>query len=202
VTRLLLIRHGETEWNLDSRYQGHSDIPLNTTGRRQAAALARRLAGEPLAAIYSSDLCRARATAEAVAAPHGLPVHTDARLREIGFGQWEGLTRAEIEKRYAEALALWYRDPANVRPPDGETVTEVAARLRAAVRDIAARHDGATVALVGHGGAFQVCLCVLLGVEPARRWQFKLGHGSLSVVELHNDAAILMSLNDCHHLDE
>lgn len=202
MIRLLLVRHGETEWNQHGRYQGHADTPLNDRGRAQAAALAACLAREPLAAVFCSDLSRARETAQAVAAPHHLAAVADARLREIAFGRWEGLTHAEIEQRYPGQWAIWAADPAHVSPSGGETVAEVADRLAAAVTDVAALHQEATVALVGHGGAFQVLLCRLLHVDPARRWQFKLQHGSISEVQLYDEDAILMRLNDCHHLSE
>ena len=102
MTTILLVRHGETDWNLERRWQGHIDRPLNDVGRAQARALADRLDSEPFAAVYSSDLARARETAEIVAAAHGLPVHLDPRLREADVGEWSGLTADEIERRYPE----------------------------------------------------------------------------------------------------
>ena len=142
VTTILLARHGETDWNRDLRVQGHSDTPLNEDGREQARALAESLAGEPIQAIYTSDLARARETAEIVAAPRDLEVHVDRDLRERNFGSWEGLTREEIDDRFGEASTH-----------DGETNDEVRERVLAAVHRIVAGHPDQVVLVVSHGGA-------------------------------------------------
>ena len=141
MTTLLLARHGETDWNRELRIQGSSDIALNELGREQARALAEELADVPLHAIYASDLSRARATAAAVAATHGLDVRLDSRLRERSFGSWEGLTR--------EDLAAF---PEGSRH-DGESDEQVRARVLEAVQEIARAHPGQHVLVVSHGGA-------------------------------------------------
>ena len=149
VTTLLLVRHGETDWNAERRWQGHTDVPLNARGREQARGLAEQLTAEPLDAIYSSDLSRARETAEIVGGTLGLPVVTDADLREIDVGSREGLTAAE----------------AGERPWDGEPHDRHAARVLAAVKRIAERHPAGRVLVVAHGG----CLRRVqehLGAEP------------------------------------
>ena len=115
MTTLLLARHGETDWNRDHRWQGHSDPPLNETGRRQAAALAAQLTD--LDAIYSSDTERAHETAGIVAERLDLPVTTDERLREVSFGDWEGLTRAEIDARFADGFTRWASGETAIAPP-------------------------------------------------------------------------------------
>lgn len=141
---LLLVRHGETDWNREGRVQGHSDVPLNDTGRAQARALAARLAAERVDAVYASDLRRARDTACEVARASGHPVTTTPDLREKHFGSWEGLTRDEILSRDPDALSgPW---------GDGETRDEMADRVLHALREIAARHEGETVVVVSHGG--------------------------------------------------
>jgi probable phosphoglycerate mutase len=144
VTTILLARHGETDWNLQRRWQGWADPPLNDTGRAQARALAEELRDVAFDAVYSSDLRRARETAEIVAAPHGVPIVVDRALREIDIGSWSGLTRAEIERRFP-----------NRERPDGETHDEHAARVRAAVLRIARENVGRRVLLVGHGGTIR-----------------------------------------------
>ncbi len=141
MTTILLARHGETDWNRDRRVQGHSDTTLNETGRAQARALAAALAAEPLDAVYSSDLSRARETAEIVAARHELPVSLDPQLRERSFGSWEGLTGAEIDARFGD----WSLH-------DGETDDHVRERVLAATHRIVARHPGEEVLVVSHGG--------------------------------------------------
>jgi probable phosphoglycerate mutase len=158
VTTLLLARHGETDWNRELRIQGSSDIDLNALGREQAESLADELADVELDAIYASDLSRARATAEAVAARKLLPVRLDARLRERSFGTWEGLTREDIEERYLPDDR-----------PDGESDEEVRARVLAAIQDISAAHPGEQVLVVSHGGALNAFWHHALG-ERIERW--------------------------------
>lgn len=144
TTTLLLVRHGETDWNRDGRVQGHSDVPLNETGQAQAEALAEELRDEPVGAIYSSDLCRALDTAEAVAVRVGRAVEALPGLREKHFGTWEGLTREEILARFPDAVAG--------RWGDGETREQMDVRVLATLEAIAARHDDETVVVVTHGG--------------------------------------------------
>lgn len=148
---LLLIRHGQTEWNLQGRYTGQSDIPLNETGRAQARRLAESLSGNPPEVVIASDLQRARETAEIIAAPFGLPVQTDPRLREIHQGVWEGMHFSQIKEKFAQAFAARKADPLTVAPPGGETVRQVRDRVVAAVSDIVREHNGRRVAVVAHG---------------------------------------------------
>jgi broad specificity phosphatase PhoE len=156
MTTLLLARHGETDWNRELRIQGSSDIELNELGRKQAHALAEELEHVELDAIYASDLSRARATADAVAASHGLEVHLDPRLRERSFGSWEGLTREDIAERPE-------------KQHDGESNDEVRERVLAAVQEIAAAHPGEQVLVVSHGGALNALWHHALGVH-VERW--------------------------------
>jgi len=152
VTRILLARHGETDWNRVGRWQGHADPPLNDAGRGQAAELAERLAGDGIAAIYSSDLRRASQTAHVVADRLGLAVVEEAGLREIDVGSWSGLTRAEVEQRFPEGYARWLRGDIG---HDGETREELSERVVGAVERIAAAHPGDTILAVTHGGAIR-----------------------------------------------
>ncbi|MGH3072819.1 MAG: histidine phosphatase family protein [Gaiellaceae bacterium] len=157
MTTLLLARHGETDWNRELRIQGSSDIELNDLGRRQAQSLAQELTDVELDAVYASDLARARQTAQAVAATHGLDVRFDARLRERSFGSWEGLTREDIEEF-----------PPGSRH-DGESDDEVRERVLAAINDIVAGHAGEQVLVVSHGGALNSLWHHALGVR-VERW--------------------------------
>jgi alpha-ribazole phosphatase len=165
MSRLCLVRHGQTDWNLEGRYQGQSDMPLNETGRAQARALAQQLQDQPFTAIYTSDLQRARETAEIIAASVHLPVTLEPRLREINQGKWEGQLVEGIKARYAE---LWQRrtvDPTNVRPPGGETVGEVARRVYTALNDIARLHPTGCVLIVSHGLALATVICKVRGIR-------------------------------------
>jgi broad specificity phosphatase PhoE len=150
MTRILLARHGETDWNVHRRVQGHSDTPLNDTGREQARALGAELAGEPIDAVYSSDLMRAHETARIVADPRGLDVVALRDLRERHFGTWEGLTDDEIFARFPEAReGPW---------GDGETREAMVARVLDALRRIAETHPEACVLVVSHGGPLRAVL--------------------------------------------
>lgn len=149
-TTILLVRHGETDWNLENRVQGHSDRPLNDTGREQAHALADQLVDEPIDAVYASDLIRARDTARAVADRYGLPVLPLPGLREKNFGTWEGLTDVEIRTRFPSAAdGPW---------GDAETTEDVAERVLEALRGITERHPGGHVLVVTHGGPLRAVL--------------------------------------------
>jgi broad specificity phosphatase PhoE len=158
MTRILLARHGETDWNREHRWQGQSDTPLNDTGRKQARALAEELAGEPLDAVYSSDLIRAHETARVVAEQRGLDVVAIRDLRERSFGSLEGLTTDEIQARYPGIELPW---------SDGETREAMAERVLGALKRIAETHPDAHVLVVSHGGPLRAVLthCGLDGVE-------------------------------------
>lgn len=156
VTRILAVRHGETDWNRETRIQGHTDIGLNANGLAQARRLGTALRDEPLAAIYASDLDRARATAEAVAMHHGLPVRTDAGLRERGFGRLEGLTWAEIESLHPDEALAWRKRHPEFAPPGGESLLRFRERIVSTVHTLAARHLGQQVLIVAHGGVLDV----------------------------------------------
>jgi len=160
------VRHGETDWNLGRRLQGHSDRPLNETGRGQAQALAEELADEPLEAVYASDLSRADETARIVANAHDLEVTTLPELRERHFGTWEGLSDAEIKERFADQIAEGTLG-------DGETREQMDRRVLEALRRIAGAHPDGTVLVVSHGGPLRAVLrhCEIDGVERVENCQ-------------------------------
>ncbi len=160
LLKVWLVRHGETDWNREGRWQGHTDVPLNAEGRAQAEALAARLRGQRLAAIATSDLSRARETAQAVAQVHGLPVLGPYReLRERGYGVFEGLTREQCEAQYPDLVRSG--PPLGLlEPPGSEPRKEVGARLDRIVRALVTEHgdEHAPVLLVSHGGAIRTFL--------------------------------------------
>lgn len=170
MTRLVLVRHGETDWNRQGRWQGQSDTPLNDTGRAQAAAMAESQRGLPLAAIYSSDLRRATETAAALAAVSGAPIHRDPRLREISLGAWEGMLFDDIRRRDGDQLDRLRREPARGRAPGGESPAEVLNRVRAVLADIARDHPADRVAVVSHGLALAALKVHLLGLPLDLVW--------------------------------
>jgi broad specificity phosphatase PhoE len=170
MTKLCLVRHGQTGWNLEGRYQGQSDISLNENGRIQARTLAQQLKDYPFCAIYASDLERAKETAEIIAVGIHLPVRCDSRLREINQGEWEGQLVDIIKARYAD---LWQQrtvDPASIRPPGGETVQEVADRVYAALDDIARIHPTGSVLIVSHGLALATVVCKVRGIPVGQAY--------------------------------
>lgn len=150
MTRLILIRHGETDWNVEGRYQGQADPPLNARGLAQARELAEALRGVTLDVLYSSPLRRALQTAQILATGLGLPLHVEPRLMEIHQGDWQGRLRAEISARYPDLFRRWETEPWEVTPPGGEHLTHVQGRVDAALDDILARHEGQHVGLVIH----------------------------------------------------
>lgn len=176
--RLYLVRHGETEGNRERRYIGWEDLPLNSRGEEQAQALAQSLAREPITAIYSSDLVRAKATAAPIAHAHRLPVQVDSDLREVNFGAWSGLTYAEIERIAPDRLRAWINDPEQHAPPGGESLA--ALRLRA-LRAVPLR-DGALV--VSHGGTLRALLSHWTG---GSFWETQIPLAGVIVVEWEGD---------------
>ncbi|MBK1614401.1 phosphoglycerate kinase [Rubrivivax gelatinosus] len=156
MTEFLFIRHGETDWNRQQRFQGHIDVPLNPTGQAQAERLAARLAAAPADAVYSSDLVRARQTAEPLARAWGRPLQLVPELREQSFGVLEGLELATIASVQPELWALWAARRADYTLPGGESVRDFSARVLVAVTRLAADHEGGRVAVVTHGGVLDM----------------------------------------------
>jgi 2,3-bisphosphoglycerate-dependent phosphoglycerate mutase len=183
MTRLILIRHGETDWNTEGRWQGQVDVPLNATGRRQAQRMARSLKSAAIMAIYSSDLQRARQTAQVLADSTGLPLHLDSRLREIHQGEWQGLLFSEIQARYTQAYQDRQRDPLNFSPPGGEAVAQVRERVVAAIREIVRQHPDEAVAIVLHGFVLAVLIAHLRGQPFDQVWDLIPGNGQWVVIE-------------------
>jgi probable phosphoglycerate mutase len=164
LTELWLIRHGETDWNLEGRLQGQADPPLNATGWRQAEQLADRLAGQDIEALYSSDLLRARQTAGVIGRRLRLSPCLDRRLREVNHGEWDGMLTADVKARYAARWASRLASPLDVPPPGGETVLQVARRAAAAADSIARAHPQVRVAVVSHGLALAALDCQARGI--------------------------------------
>ncbi len=200
ATRFYLIRHGQTDWNAERRYQGQIDSRLSEVGRAQAAQLAHVLARIPLRAVYSSPLSRALRTAEAIAGPHDLRVVTMELLGEVRLGDWEGLTVAEIVSRFGPIYEARRRDPERVTPRGGETLAELGARAMHAVRQIVARHPGGTVAAVAHGGVNKTILLSVLGAPFGSYWRIRQDNAAINVLEFGGGRARVTLLNETSHL--
>jgi broad specificity phosphatase PhoE len=201
--RLLLVRHGQTAWNLGAgpeRFRGRTDLPLDATGEAQAEGVGRRLATAEIAAIYASPLLRARQTAAPLAGRLGLPVQPHDGLLDINYGLWQGLTQEEVATAYPELHRLWRTRPERVRFPGGESLADVRDRLCTLLGQLAEVHPGQTVVLVGHQIVNKVLVCALLNLELDNIDRIGQEPAALNVFEQQRDRWDLLSLNDCCHL--
>ena len=202
LTRIVAIRHGETAWNVDTRIQGQLDIPLNDTGRWQARRLGQAVAEEGIAAIYASDLLRAYDTARAVADSTGCEIVTEVGLRERHFGEFEGHTWKEIEKRWPEGSERWRRRDLDFAPAGGESLREFYERSVATATRLASAHPGQTIAFVAHGGVMDCLYRVAsrIDLQAPRSWQ--LGNASINRLLYTPQGFTLVGWSDTFHLDD
>jgi phosphoserine phosphatase len=199
--RLFLVRHAETDWNRDRRYQGWTDSSLSEVGRVQAEAVARALATPALAAIYSSPLTRARDTAEAIARPHKLTVQVAEAFKEMGFGQWEGLRLADARDRDQALYQSWLDTPHLVTPPGAEALGDVKARVLAGLETLRSAHDGGSICLVTHAIVARVLILEALGLPLSRIWSIQVSPTGISELEFRPDWTALHRMNTLVHLD-
>lgn len=199
MTHLYLVRHGETVWNREQRYQGQEDVPLSEKGRNQARCLAAALKDRSFDRILASDLSRAHETAEMIAEPAGIPVETDPRLREMSFGRWEGLTHPEILARYPEEWESYRADPAGGRAPGGESMTEVQKRAMAVMEEALAEKPGHLL-VVSHGALLKAVICALLDLDLSYRHRLIIDNTGLSIVKYRPGRSRLLRFNDTCHL--
>ena len=199
--RLILVRHGSTAWNEEGKYQGTVDVPLSDKGRQEAEMVAERLRHEKIDAVYSSNLRRARETAEIIARPHGLPVQVVDELGEINFGDWEGLTAQEIKDKFGEeAYRTWLEDPVNADISGGDRITDFAERVIRGFDRIIQAHQDDTVVVATHGGALMVLGCHLHGDDLSCFRKYYHHNAAISVVELEGDVLQIKQLNYRDHL--
>ena len=200
VTRLLIIRHGQSLWNEAGRIQGQQDIALSALGLRQAEALGNRLRAAHLDAIYASPLLRARQTAAAIAGPHGMDVRLEPDLAEIHHGMWEGMTEADVATQFGDLLDLWRTRPSQVQMPGGEHFVDCQARGLAAVERIAAAHPAQTVAVVTHDVVVKAVIAHVLGLDADHITRFNVDNTGVSVVTYGPDGAVVQCVNDTGRL--
>ena len=197
----LLLRHGQTPMSVQKRYAGRSDVPLTDTGVRQAAAAAKRLAPAGIGAIVTSPLRRAVQTAEEAAAVTGVPVVTEDGFRETDFGDWEGLTFAEVRERWPAELTAWLADPA-VAPPGGESFAEVSERVTAALHRVLAGRAGQTILIVSHVTPIKTLVAAAMLAPPLALYRMHLEVAALCEIDWYADGpAVLRSFNDTAHLN-
>lgn len=201
MTLIILVRHGQTEWNRVERFRGRADVPLDATGLAQAEATARRIAAEwRPAAVYSSPLSRAVKTGEAIARQFDLPVKPHRGLVDIDYGQWQGLTPTEAKGLWPEIVDAWYRTPDAARIPGGETLADLRARAMDAVHELAVRHSEETIIMVAHTVVNRAILLGVLGLHNNRFWHLRQDTCAINVLELDSDDFTLVSMNDTCHL--
>ena len=197
----LIVRHGETEWNVGGRIQGHADVPLSKAGERQSQRLARRLSPFPIDAAYSSDLQRCVGTAREILKERPVPLHTTPQLREYHQGVFEGLTVEETKRRYPEHFAASLVKDLDFAPPEGESTRQTSARMAAFLSVVRRQHADDNLLIVGHGGALMALLVALLELPLEANWRFFMSNCSLSIVDIYPDNAVLRLYNDTSHLD-
>lgn len=201
MTRIILIRHGETTWNIEGRYQGQEDTPLSERGLEQGRLLAEGLRCIPLDAAVSSPLQRSYQTCQFCAELHGLPVAADERLLEINHGSWEGVLANDIQKQYPKEFAQWHTEPHKVQMPGGgESLEDVRKRVRAAFDDYAVRYEGQTVLVAAHDAVNKAIICDLLGLGMERFWQIKQDNTCINVLEYNQSVWRIVLLNSTNHL--
>jgi 2,3-bisphosphoglycerate-dependent phosphoglycerate mutase len=206
ATRIIAVRHGETAWNVDTRIQGQLDIALNDKGRWQAQRAGRALADESIDRIYSSDLMRAHATAQAIANhssnPAARQVHLHTGLRERGFGTFEGQTWADIEINWPDESRRWRQRDPHFAPPGGETPLQLRERVSRTVNELAAQHLNEQIVLVAHGGVMDMLyrLATQQDIGAPRTWE--LGNAAINRLLWTPDALTLVGWADTRHFDE
>ncbi|MGD9944152.1 MAG: histidine phosphatase family protein [Burkholderiaceae bacterium] len=204
MTELILVRHGITPWNRERRFQGQIDIPLSDEGVQQAQRTGRRLASLPLAAVYSSDLARARQTAEPIAASRSLALQFEPGLRERHYGGFEGLTRDELLRDHADAFRRWREREPDFQLPGagGETLRQFYQRVEATLRALAARHAGETIVAVTHGGVLDCAYRVATGLGLSAQRDFDLFNASVNRIGWDGGAFRLLGWGEVGHLNE
>ena len=201
ATRIIAVRHGETAWNVDTRIQGHLDIALNDTGHWQARQVARALADEPLAAVYTSDLQRAHATAQAIAQASGAPLVAEPGLRERSFGELEGRTFAEIEAELPEQARRWRQRDPHFAPTGGETLVQLRERIAATTHRLAAQHTEQLIVLVAHGGVRDMLYRLATGLDLQAPRTWLVTNASINRLLWTPQGLTLVGWADTQHLD-
>jgi broad specificity phosphatase PhoE len=199
LTTIILIRHGETEWNREEIFRGRADIELNETGLKQARLLAQCLADEKMNVIYSSPLKRAFKTAEMIARYHDIDVSVASELIDFDYGEWQGLSHDVVKRRYSSLYNKWLKNPQEVKMPAGESLNDVRSRTLRLVDQVVAGHQG-LVALVSHRVTNKVLICALLGLDNAYFWNIRLDTCGITIFTREDDRFVLVKHNDTSFL--
>lgn len=203
MTKLYLIRHGETEWNATSKVQGTTDIRLNDKGRMQAEQVAKRLASENISVLYTSSLLRAKETAEKISKELNIEPKELHEFREICLGPWQGLTIDEIKENYSDHFKIYREKPSEFSMPGAETFIQVAERFCNAINGIVAENKGKNIVVVSHGAAIKAAVISILGIDIDHYNKFRTDNASISILQFsdkYNGGVVVHSLNDTCHL--
>lgn len=199
--RMILVRHGESEWNRIHRYQGQLDAPLSEVGRQQATALAERLRNESFVAIYTSPLQRAANTADAIAQFHpDVPISADAALMEIHHGEWQGKYAHDIESTYVEELREWRQHPMRSQMPGGESFSNVLKRTLDFQERMLATHHGKTIVVSTHDVVLKILVAAALEMSMDRINRLWIANASITIIDYQEQSPFLVSLSDVCHL--
>ena len=202
MMRLILVRHGQTEWNADGRYQGQSNVALSDTGRKQAKFLAERFPVKCLDAIYSSDLDRAKETAECVGEKLGVPVHPEKAFRELSFGDWEGLTYQQITARWPEESHKLFTAPDELEIPNGETFRALQNRALAKIDELCKAHVNQTIGIFAHGAINKTILAGLMHIPLHYLWSLRQDNTAVNILRLDDGYVTVELINSTSHLGE
>lgn len=202
MTEIVIVRHGETALNTLGVFRGRSDVALNERGEEQARALAAALAGEPLAAVYSSPLVRALDTAREVASRHGLEPVIDRAFDNIDLGEWQGREKTRVQEEQPELWRLWKEDPDALVIPRGETLADVRGRAHARTLELVEEHEGRRIAVVTHRSVAKLLSGALLGIDSGYFWRFYLDNAGYSVFGFNDGAFVLLKWNEACHLTD
>ena len=199
--RLYLVRHGETEWNVQGRIQGHTDVELSDWGRQQAQAMAQRLSGVTFDVAYTSDLSRSSETAQIILGQRTTSLHSTDRLREFHKGVFEGLTVHEYRRRYPDLYQASLVNDLDFAPTGGETIRQTSSRMAGFVSELKKDHQNETVLVVGHGGSLRSAVVAIMDLPLEANWKMAMGNCSLSVFDIYPDNAVMLLYNDTSHLN-
>jgi len=200
LTRLIVVRHGRTEWNRVERFRGRADIELDEIGIKQAEAAATRIADWQVSAVYSSPLRRALTTAKVLARPFSLEVKSLPGIIDIDYGEWQGLSLEETAAKNVSLYSMWLNSPHEVKFPGGECLTEVRERAASTVNGLVAQHPKETVVLVSHKVVCQILILSLLGLDNSHFWEITQDVCAVNLFEVRGDVPSALFLNDTCHL--
>ena len=201
MSRIVLVRHGETDWNREQIFRGRADVPLNATGLKQARATGEALKRHRIEAIYSSPLSRAMETAKTIAAFHPeITVRGTEGFTDIDFGRWEGMFHKKVEKEYRDIYGRWRREPHTVKMPGGESLDDVKLRAMQELNRIITAHENQTIVIAAHRVVNKVVLCAVLGLTNSHFWSIRQDTCAINIFHNSERGFIISVINDTCHM--